>query len=60
MAICINCDTEQKTVFDYRCDRKDKCCRLYVIFENGKIPTPTGYCLECLLVMLKNEFEILI
>jgi len=60
MAQCLECESTQKTVFDYRCDRQDKCCRLYVIFEDKKLPAPTGYCLECLLSLLRHEFEILI
>ena len=59
MAKCLNCDSEQKTVFDYRCMRSNKSCQLYVIFEDGKLPIPTGYCLNCLFNMLRNEFEVL-
>lgn len=57
MAKCIECGGEKKTVFDYRCNGKTKCCELYVIFNNSKPPTPTGFCLDCLLEMLRSEFQ---
>jgi hypothetical protein len=57
MAKCLECEKDCKKVFDYRCNRKNKHCELYVIFENGEPPEPTGYCLECLLIMLRSEFE---
>lgn len=57
MATCIDCHEDKKTIFDYRCDRDEKCCKLYVIYENNNPPAPTGFCLECLLKMLRSEFE---
>ncbi len=57
MTKCLECEKKSKTVFDYRCNRKDKRCELYVIFDNSKPPTPTGFCIDCLLKMLRSEFQ---
>jgi hypothetical protein len=56
MAKCIECGEEKKTIYDYRHEKEER-CQVYVIFNNSKPPAPTGFCLECLLTLLRSELQ---
>lgn len=55
MAKCCECKEEIEVVFEGRFCGDN--CKLFIVKENYKEPTPTGYCKECFKKVICKDID---
>lgn len=56
---CLECKKYINVLFDFRYVKKEK-IELYAIEDDGKNPTPTGYCVECVKDAVGKDLDLIV
>jgi len=57
MAKCCECKKNMKVIFDGRLYGDS--CKIFIVKEDFKKPTPTGYCKECFKKQICKDIDLM-